>query len=208
MSSRLAILNRIRQGAGKLPEFPSVTLDLPVNILKESESLPEKFAAELKLLNVETYIEDSDAAVQECLEQLIAGKKLLSWDAANLPYEPAGIIVGDNVIPNSESLESRAQAEIGITGCDAAIAETGTLALVSAPDKPRTVSLLPYCHIAIVRRDQILPDLGTFFRKFRQELRNTSCLNLITGPSRTADIELQLTLGVHGPGRMIVIIGP
>ena len=99
-------------------------------------------------------------------------------------------------------------ADIGISGIDYAIAETGTLLLCSRPGQERVVSLLPPVHVAIVHEKQIVPDLidaiDEIIRQGTQSL--PSNITLITGPSKTGDIELQLTTGVHGPGKWYVII--
>ena len=103
-----------------------------------------------------------------------------------------------------------ASADIGITGADFAIAETGTLVLLSGPQQPRLTSLLPPVHIAILKRENIVADIHVLFERLGKFYESydklCSCISFITGPSRTADIELNLTLGVHGPGRAIVII--
>lgn len=100
------------------------------------------------------------------------------------------------------------QAEIGISSVTRAIAETGTLALASRPGQERLASLLPPVHIAIVEAAQIVPDLFDFFDALAAEgLENlpSNCV-FITGPSKTGDIELTLTTGVHGPGKWHVIV--
>ena len=103
-----------------------------------------------------------------------------------------------------------ASADIGITGADFAIADTGTLVLLSGPEQPRLTSLLPPVHIAILEKETIVPNIHALFARLGKSHENydklCSCISFITGPSRTADIELNLTLGVHGPGRAIVII--
>lgn len=99
-------------------------------------------------------------------------------------------------------------ADIGISSCDFAVAESGTLAVLSKADHPRMVSLLPPVHVAVVGESQIVPDLFDLFE--RLQIRSfdewPSNLALITGPSKTGDIELQLTTGVHGPGDWRVIV--
>ena len=103
-----------------------------------------------------------------------------------------------------------ANTDIGITGANFAIAETGTLVLLSSPKQPRLTSLLPPVHIAILKRENIVADIHVLFERLGKFYESydklCSCISFITGPSRTADIELNLTLGVHGPGRAIVII--
>jgi L-lactate utilization protein LutC len=98
--------------------------------------------------------------------------------------------------------------DIGITSVDFAIAETGTLLVCSQPGQERVASLLPPLHVAIVEESQIVPDLIDAFALLHQRgLANLpSNVTLITGPSKTGDIELQLTTGVHGPGKWRVIV--
>ena len=97
-----------------------------------------------------------------------------------------------------------AEAGIGITGADYAIAETGSVVLLSRPDTSRLVSLAPPVHVAIVFPHQVietLDDLLVLRRAAYYEggMDMDRYLNLITGPSRTADIEQKLVVGVHGP---------
>ncbi len=103
-----------------------------------------------------------------------------------------------------------ANADIGITGADFAIADTGTLVLLSGPEQPRLTSLLPPVHIAILEKENIVLDIHALFARLEKSHENydelCTCISLITGPSRTADIELNLTLGVHGPGKVVVIM--
>ncbi|HYV03597.1 MAG TPA: lactate utilization protein, partial [Blastocatellia bacterium] len=100
-------------------------------------------------------------------------------------------------------------ADIGITSVDYALAETGTLVLRSGAGRARSVSLLPPVHIALLKPDQIVPGLDQLFPMLaRDQLvgRLDSALTFITGPSRTADIELTLVVGVHGPQELHVIL--
>jgi L-lactate dehydrogenase complex protein LldF len=92
----------------------------------------------------------------------------------------------------------------GLTGCAAAVAETGTLVLASGPGKPLTTSLLPEVHIAVVHARQIVSTLEQALRL--PEVTACSAAVLISGPSRTADIEMTLTIGVHGPRELHVYI--
>ncbi len=87
-----------------------------------------------------------------------------------------------------------------MTEADFALPETGTLGLLSSPEKPRAVSLLPRVHLALLRPQALRGDLHQVFA----EARRHPYLILVTGPSRTADIELTTTLGVHGPKALYV----
>ena len=99
-------------------------------------------------------------------------------------------------------------ADIGITGVDYAVAEIGSLVVCSKPGQERMVSLLPPVHVALIDEAQIVPDLYDLFGVLQENDAQALPSNLafITGPSKTGDIELQLTTGVHGPGRWIVVI--
>lgn len=108
-----------------------------------------------------------------------------------------------------ESLDSREaffRADLGVTGVEYLIAETGTLVLATRPNQPRAASLLPPVHVAIVRREQLLADLFDLFDHYASVEEMPACLSLITGPSKTGDIELRLVTGVHGPGEVHVVL--
>jgi L-lactate dehydrogenase complex protein LldG len=99
------------------------------------------------------------------------------------------------------------QADIGISGVAYAVAETGSLVVASARKEPRSLSLLPPVHIAVVGKSQLLADLFDLFAVLEPEkTRLPGCISLITGPSKTGDIELKLVTGVHGPGELHVVV--
>jgi len=103
------------------------------------------------------------------------------------------------ISPNANKYEM-AQCDLGITEADYLLPETGTLILHSSAEKPRAVSLLPRVHLAIVRPEMVRADMHQVFT----EAKDKNYLVFITGPSRTADIELTVTLGVHGPKNLYV----
>jgi L-lactate dehydrogenase complex protein LldG len=98
---------------------------------------------------------------------------------------------------------------IGNTGCYCAIAETGTLVFVTGAESPTATFLLPETHIAIVRADQVVPAMEDAFERIRAERGALPrAVNLVSGPSRTGDIEQTIVLGAHGPRRLhIVLVG-
>ncbi|HSW64856.1 MAG TPA: lactate utilization protein [Dissulfurispiraceae bacterium] len=95
------------------------------------------------------------------------------------------------------------EAHIGITQMDWGIANTGTLAGDQTAVEQRLASSLSWIHIAIVATDKILADLPSLMTKMHPN--QAGFLSLITGPSRTADIERVLTIGVHGPERLVIV---
>ncbi len=94
-------------------------------------------------------------------------------------------------------------ADAGITTADYGVASTGTLALLSAPGQGRCVSLLPPIHVALLSADDLVFELAALFERLDEP---PSALTLVTGPSRTGDIELVLTVGVHGPKELHVVV--
>lgn len=99
--------------------------------------------------------------------------------------------------------EVAANAKVGISQMDYAIADTGTLVQASSQVEQRLVSALPPAHVAILPSSRIVPDLPALLARLSP--RDDRYLAFITGPSRTADIERVLTIGVHGPERLYVV---
>jgi len=112
---------------------------------------------------------------------------------------------------SSDFVEIAAGADVGISGVDYALAESGALVLLSGQGRPRTVSLLPEVHVAVLRPENILPGLSDLFPLLQSRASRDggwpwSAVTFITGPSRTADIEMTLVVGVHGPRYLHVIL--
>jgi L-lactate dehydrogenase complex protein LldG len=118
----------------------------------------------------------------------------LGWNAAGLTLEPRA---------------ARGEDLLGITGAFCALAETGTLVVVSGAGTPSSVSLLPETHVALLPLERLVAHMEDAWDLLRAELGQLPrAVNFISGPSRTADIEQTLVLGAHGPYRVhIVLIG-
>ena len=96
--------------------------------------------------------------------------------------------------------------DVGISQAQVGIAETGTLLLDSSRERHRLVSLVPPVHIALLKARQIVGTLGEALATLRRDETVSPIVTLVTGPSRTADIELTLAIGVHGPQELFVVI--
>jgi L-lactate dehydrogenase complex protein LldG len=143
---------------------------------------------------------DVPGTVARYLDELRLPKKAVCWDVlALIQWTAVGIEV--------ESRPARADDTVGITGAFCAIAETGTLMLLSGEQTPATTSLLPETHIALVPLDRIVPYMEDGFDLMRREFGSVPrAINFVSGPSRTADIEQTVTLGAHGPYRVLIVL--
>ncbi len=99
-----------------------------------------------------------------------------------------------------------ATTAVGITSADYALSDTGTMVMIASPAEARLVSLLPPVHVAVFPASRMLTGLDELFTLIPDPARITSSMVMITGPSRTADIEQILVRGVHGPGEVHVVI--
>jgi L-lactate dehydrogenase complex protein LldG len=147
---------------------------------------------------------------REAVAAAIAGKSAVASNAPYLAHLEITTLPGvRSGIRDREELRTLcATVDFGITSADYVLADTGTLVLLSSPEEARLISLLPPAHIAVVPRDRILTGLDELFSILPRPAEQSSSMVLITGPSRTADIEQILVRGVHGPGHITVLIGP
>jgi L-lactate dehydrogenase complex protein LldF len=124
---------------------------------------------------------------------------IMAWEKDHLPK---GLL--DALREQGIRIEhaSHPELQIGLTGALAAVAETGTLVQTSGPGYPQSISLLPDIHIAVLRENVIYENLPQILRL--PEIRDSASVSLISGPSRTADIEMTLTIGMHGPSEVHV----
>ena len=119
-----------------------------------------------------------------------------------------GQVTALDSLPEEECRDAFFGADLGISGVDYLVAETGTVVSLARPNEPRSLSLLPPVHIAVASLDQLVPDLFDLFDSAMLKTDGSlpSCVSLITGPSKTGDIELKLVTGVHGPGEIHVVL--
>ena len=112
--------------------------------------------------------------------------------------------------PERQALrEKTLDAAVGVTGVDYAVAETGSAVIVARPGVARLASLLPPVHVAVVKSGQVLPGLDELFALRRRDMLRSpgrDYVNVISGPSRSADIEYTLVTGVHGPGEVHLVL--
>ena len=179
-------------------------LDLP----RGSAALLDRFVAEAEALSAEVFVEPTAEAVRERVRVLCDGARILAWSETHLPLGVGEALGGATLLSSEAPLRERARADVGLTGADGAVASIGALILGCRAGRSRDPSVLPPLHVAVLRRGDIHPDLASALDATAELRRTCSSVHLIAGPSRTADIELCLTLGVHGPGRVVIVVGP
>jgi L-lactate dehydrogenase complex protein LldG len=204
--SRKAILSRIRTALGR--HEGQAPPPLPDAYLRPCKRDLSTFFASIERLNGKTFKAGSSLEAREYVGALIKGKTAV---ASNSPVlQDCGITALPGVTPaGTDKATLRrlcAESDFGITGADYALSDTGTLVMLSSMQEPRMISLLPPVHIAIVPEQQILGSLDDLLSVLPHPAEQTSSMVLITGPSRTGDIEQILVRGVHGPGELYVVV--
>lgn len=226
MTTREETLTRIRQSLrmGLLPEAS--------DRLERSEPLPavdhatllESFVREAQAAGVEVYQPATADQAAETLMDLVkqAGQQAMTWADEDLPIKNirellfrAGVTrhvpdLARDPVMRRQQWQNLDAVRVGITGALGGLADTGSLIVTSGRQRARAASLLPETHIALLPNDRLYPTMQAFFAApAAQKLTgDSSNLVFITGPSRTADIEMIITRGVHGPKRLYVILLP
>ena len=162
---------------------------------------------------VATTYDDARRRVTEILRAEDARFVMVSPDAATQPWSCGDDLptAGLRVVTRSAAHNDREEllaTDAGVTVAAYGLADTGTLVLCASPGDHRLDSLLPPVHVALVRASTLLPDLATAFARFSADDRfaRHSADTFVRGPSRTADIEMTLTIGVHGPGKLYIVL--
>lgn len=216
-ASRKRILSRIRAAQGRTSHAKDREEELNYNYVAQKPSGPQPdIGPDL----VQRFIEQSErlqttvsrvadmsavpAAVAEYLQGRGLGSRAIVWPGLDqLGWVAAGLEVEARAPVRDEPKPDM----VGITGCFAAIAETGTLALLSGPETPASMALLPETHVAVVAKSRIVAYMEDVFALLRHERGEPPrALNFISGPSRTGDIEQTIVLGAHGPYRVHLVI--
>jgi len=151
---------------------------------------------------------DIPAAVARYIDALVLPPALAAqqsrqgvcWpEFAGLDWQGAGLQI--------EARPTLGNDRLGITGCMCAIAETGTLVFTTGADTPSASALLPDTHIAVLRADRVVAGMEDAFALIRRErVVMPRAVNMISGPSRTGDIEQTIVLGAHGPFRVHILV--
>lgn len=210
-SSRDQILRRLQNIQPELGSIKAVREYLPVVPMADPSQLGllNHFVEQARSLESVVHLPASQGeAIQVFLSLLGEERKLMSWAFEHIPLPGLEGAFQKHEIQIITGRDP--SVRIGLTSADAALAATGSLVLLSGRGKPRLASLLPPKHIAIIHQQQLLADLETWVALLRREglksFQQAASAMIISGPSRTADIAMQLTLGMHGPKDVHIIL--
>lgn len=229
MASRREFIERVRREVRRTPGLfaasaaprPPRPTEAAAAVRRElAERWPqalERFREEFERVGGVLHRAPVAAAVPGIVQAIAAdhgARSAVVWGPAelgvDLPGNP-GKALEVTAVPSGAGEDERrahrvaaAAADLGVTGVDVALAETGTLIILSGPGRPRSTSLLPETHVAVLDRYRLVESLeqvGVILEALHATpgAPDGAVVNFITGPSRTADIELTLTRGVHGP---------
>ena len=205
-TSREKVLKKLRNALISQTENPYPSLDLTSSVYKEfNETLDITFATEFsKVAGKFIYCED-EKDLQENLISLIGEKK---WE--NIFCLEPGIkeTLAEAGIPFVSLEKEFSKMDAGITYCEYLIARLGSIMVSSKQTSGRRLNVFPENHIVIAKSSQIVADLKDALKNIKEKYVNNlpSMISVITGPSRTADIEKTLVMGAHGPRELYVFL--
>jgi L-lactate dehydrogenase complex protein LldG len=231
MSDRETILGRIRASLAVNrdlleAEVAKAPPPHPTGPFVRSDLAPlDQFTAELEALHGHVHLCATEDEARDKLRSLLAtheARSVLHWDLDEIPLPGVGGMLAELGIESAEGhvvgaedrgarIQALEPVPVCLSGADAAIAESGSILVVTGPGRGRLASLLPPIHIAILPADRLVRTLPQAFELLRRRfgadvVHQRANITIITGPSRSGDIEQTLTLGVHGPKEVHVIV--
>ena len=226
IQNRETFLNKLAQRMGRerqtVPEpMPKLVNDYPTTRLtdRSQAQLAQEFIDFAKVMMVDV-VETSEAQVTETLLEIChkyGGGDIILNNDARLTALGIRQAAQDNFNTTiwdehagDDNIAQAEKANIGIVHAEYGLCETGGIVLFSSKDNGRSVSLLPEKSIVVVRKSQVIPRVAQLAKALHEKAQNgermPSCVNIIAGPSSTADIELIKVVGVHGPVAKIYLV--
>lgn len=234
MASKEDFLNRIAERLGRprvyevnKPKWHRHPWDAHLLPNLGKKELAQLFEQELQKLGAEVIriptLAELGKGIQSWLEQHKV-KQIISWDV-NTPVgkilkealqeaetssqqtaSPVHVTFWNETGDKEELINACEQADVGFTIAEYGLAETGSIVLYNRGNSGRLVSLLPSISVNILLSEDIVPRITPILAELANQVETYSCINFITGPSRSADIEMDLSIGVHGPGHFVVLL--
>lgn len=213
--NRDAFLARVSAGVLKA-ELPPAKPVSPHTPVEDETDLVELFRNRSQLVNTVVHGPMPRHSVPRAVAGVAAGHEVetfATWDdlpapgvASALAAEGWHRVAADVADDGGFGRTPMAEVDFGVTGSSAGLADSGSVVLRHHSGRSRLVSALPLVHVALVRVDRIYRSLADWARLYPDAIEGTANLVIVTGPSRTADIEQHLNLGVHGPKHLHVVL--
>lgn len=213
---REAFLGRVGRASltSILPDPPPVPVRLPS---PEATDLSALFRARAQAANAVVHGPVTRHGAPRAVLGIVAGhnaSSFIAWDHLPAPgvataLAAEGMERVEHVMPEGDREDHNlaySGVDVGVTGADAALAESGSLVLVHGEGRPRTASLVPDVHVALLDMSLLAYGLAHWAHDNPGLAADTASLVMVTGPSRTGDIELTLNLGVHGPRHVHIVM--
>lgn len=213
--NRERFLGRLRRALGDAPE-PPIPEAYRSREAPPRPHLVERFAQEAKAVGAGVHVVPSLQEARRGILKVLTGRGVrrvireaspellrMRLDTGLVATEIESTVAEPDPRAAGELRAAAFAADAGITTADFGVASTGTLALLATPGRGRAISLLPPIHVVLLPADRLVYELAAVFERLGEP---PSALTLVTGPSRTGDIELVLTVGVHGPKELHVFV--
>jgi len=211
-----AFLGRVRErlgdgdGDGRSPARaapPTPPDALAQTMVSGDGRLFERFEEQLRALAGEARRVRQDE-LAEAVASVAAGARsaILGADLGEMREAVAEGLARAGATAREPTREAAEAADLGVTGAVLGVASTGSILLASGPDSARATGLLPPTHLVVLPEERIVPGFEELFDAMPRLVAASSALVLVSGPSRTSDIEMTPILGVHGPERVVVLV--
>ena len=204
-SSRKNILTRLKAAQDKRGEIEVASPDFTSPIyLPLNESLSQEFKTNLEMIGGQVILCKSKSEIADQIKQIYKEKDQYKIFCTDPKLQE--ILTGSIEIDSDEN--SFLGLNIGVTGCEFLVAHLGSVLISSAQISGRRLNVFPETHLVVAHQSQLTNFLDDALEKLQQKYKNElpSLISNITGPSRTADIEKTLVMGMHGPKSLIVLI--
>jgi L-lactate dehydrogenase complex protein LldG len=212
------VMDRVRAALGRrgtrmtsAPTPPPLPDEI-VRLVRSDANLPEVFAQRAGELKMKVKSSSRDAAAGEVVAffRQTPAKRIALANSALLEqlkvFDALASAGFETKRWDQLTLDELYDFAAAVTDVDCAVAETGTLVIKPTADHGRGLSLVPMYHVAVVERRQFLPDMIDLFERLNRDEQARSNVILISGPSKTADIEMNVVTGVHGPNVVLAVI--
>lgn len=212
-ASRRQILESLRSAPRPFAEAEAPAAYRPVvpRTATGPAGLVTRFVEEAEKLACKVYRAQDDAEALATVLSLLQGDSSIScWQVQAIPLPGLEQALAAASISRANPADEHVR--VGLSGAEAALAATGSLVLSSGPGRYRATSLLPPVHIVVLREEQIVPDLESWLVSQREDSFEAMCrasnIVVVSGPSRTADIAMELVMGMHGPRELHIVLPP